>query len=344
MERRIFGRTGVSVSKQCLGAMMFGSMGNTDDAECVSMIHTALDAGINFIDTADGYSGGHSEEVVGEALKGRRDDVVLATKVFFPMDAEPNHMGGSRRWIIQEVENSLRRLQTDHIDLYQLHRVDPNTDLEDTLSAMDQLVRDGKIRYVGMSATPAEWIVEAQRISDDRNVARVRGEQSIYNILNRGIESGVLPTCQRYGIGVLTYAPLNGGWLTGKYKPEAEVDPDSRAGRGGGRYGDRYNIERAVGTGKIAAVEALEAVAKDSGIPLTHLATAFVTEHPAVTSVIIGPRTPEQLADSLAGADVSLDADVLDAIDDIVPIGRDLDPADTLRPDPGLSRSARRRG
>lgn len=345
MERRIFGATGMSVSAQCLGAMMFGGMGNTDDDECVAMVHRAIDGGINFIDTADGYSAGHSEEVVGRALEGRRDDVILATKVFFPMGSDPNQGGGSRRWIIQEVENSLRRLRTDWIDVYQLHRRDPNTDLEESLSAMDQLVRDGKVRYVGMSASEGASIAEARHVTDRRNLTHVRSEQSLYNIFNRGIERSVLPLCERYGIGTMIYGPLNGGWLTGKYKRGQPIPEDSRAKRSGSnpRYGSRWDMERAANQSKFDALEQLEQLAGEAGIPMSHLAMAFVAEHPAVSSAIIGPRTPAQLEDALAASEVQLSADVLDRIDEIMPVATDLDPMDTTRVEPHLSRSRRRR-
>jgi aryl-alcohol dehydrogenase-like predicted oxidoreductase len=343
METRIYGQTGVTVSKYCLGAMMFGPMGNTDHDECIGMVHTALDAGVNFIDTADAYSRGESEEVVGKALKGRRDDVVLATKAFIPMSDDPNHSGGSRRWLIRAVEDSLRRLDTDYIDLYQLHRRDTTLDLDESLSALDQLQRDGKIRYAGMSATPAEWIVEARHISDLRGHVRVRSEQVLYNIFSRGIERDVLPTCDRYGIGVMTYGPLNGGWLTGKYTRDQPAPEDSRAVRLGGAQGDRWNPERAANQTKLDLVDQLRELSDQAGLPMTHVAHAWAAEHPAVSSVIIGPRTPAQLDDALASADVQLDADLLDALDQMVPPGTNVDTVDTARPEPQLSRRVRRR-
>ncbi len=215
MEHRILGRTGVSVSKLCLGAMMFGAWGNPDHEESIRIIHSALDAGINFVDTADVYSAGESEEIVGKALKGRRDDVVLATKVHFPMGDEPNHRGNSRRWIVAEVENSLRRLQTDWIDLYQIHRPEPDTDIDETLGALSDLVHQGKIRYFGHSTFPASEIVEAQWTAERRGRERFRCEQPPYSMLTRAIEYDVLPTCQRYGMGVIPWSPLAGGWLSG---------------------------------------------------------------------------------------------------------------------------------
>src|SRR6201988_2786000 len=202
MQLRTLGRTGIRGSPLCLGAMMFGSWGNPDHDDCVRMVHAALDAGLNFIDTADVYSAGESEEIVGKALKGRRDDVVLATKAHSPMGEDPNMRGNSRRWIVREVESSLRRLQTDYIDLYQMHRPDPDTDIDETLSALSDLVRSGKVRAIGSSTFPAEQIVEAQWVADRRGHERFRCEQPPYSILVRGIEAAVLPACQRYGMGV----------------------------------------------------------------------------------------------------------------------------------------------
>jgi len=342
METRTFGATGVVVSKYCLGAMMFGAMGNTDHDECIDMIHRSLDAGVNFIDTADAYSMGESERVVGKALAGRRDDVVLATKAFIPMSDDPNHMGGSRRWLIRAVEDSLRRLDTDHIDLFQLHRRDARLDLDESLGALDQLVRDGKIRYAGMSATPAEWIVEARHISDQRGHVRVRSEQCLYNLFNREVERSVLPTCDRLGIGVMIYSPLNGGFLTGKYRHDVEVPDDARAARMP-HNAARWDRERAGTQTKLDMVEELLGLADEAGMPLSHLATAWAAEHPAVSSVIIGPRTPEQLDDALASAEVRLDESLLDALDELLPPGRDIDTVDTARPEPDMASHARRR-
>lgn len=342
MELRAFGRTGVQVSQVCLGAMMFGAMGNTDVDECVTMVHRALDAGVNMVDTADGYSRGESEEIVGRALAGRRDDVVLATKVYFPMGADPNLRGGSRRWITRAVEHSLRRLGTDHIDLYQLHRRDHTTDLEESLGAMSDLVRAGKVRMIGMSASPPEQIVEARWLAEQRRLVQVRSEQSIYNIFNRGIEGGVLPACQRYGIGVMVYGPLNGGWLTGKYRRGEATPADSRGGRA--TFGrERFDPELPGNRRKLELLDELRVLAEEAGLSLTHLAYGFAAEHPGVATVIIGPRTPAQLSDALAGAQVRLPADVLDRIDQLVPPATDVSRADTVRPEPHLEPSARRR-
>ncbi|KIF73619.1 aldo/keto reductase [Streptomyces sp. 150FB] len=335
MKRRILGGTGMSVSEVALGTMMFGAMGNTDHDESVRMIHTALDAGVNFVDTADIYSGGESEEILGKALKGRRDDVVLATKFGWPSGSEPNHRGGSPRWIVQAVENSLRRLGTDHIDVYQMHRPDPDTDIDETLSALSDLVRAGKVRAIGSSATPAELIVEARWTAERRGHHRFRTEQPPYSILLRGIESGVLPTAQRHGIGVLTYGPLSSGWLSGR------ADPAS--GRRATLGAQMFDLSIPGNRTKLAAVKALTELANEAGMPLTHLATAFVKAHPAVTSVIIGPRRPEHLADLLAGAEVELSEDVLDRIDEIVPPGTNLNQDDIYYTPPALGDKRLRR-
>ncbi len=320
MERRTLGGTGMSVSSTCLGTMMFGMMGNTDHDESVRMIHTALDAGVNFLDTADVYSMGESEQIVAKALKGRRDDVVLATKFGMPISPDPNRMGGSRRWIEQAVEASLRRLEVDHIDLYQFHRYDPTTDLEETLAALTDLVRAGKIRAFGCSTFAPERIVEAHWTSERFGLLRFRTEQPRYSILSREIEGAVLPVAQRYGMGVLSYGPLSAGWLSGR----ADVTGSHRSAQAP----QSFDLSIAGNQAKLEATQALTALAAEAGMPLTHLATAFVRAHPAITSVIIGPRTPEQLDDLLAGADVVLSGDVLDRIDEIVPPGTDLNPAD----------------
>ncbi|MEV6610350.1 aldo/keto reductase [Kutzneria sp. NPDC051319] len=316
MEYRKLGRTGIDVSAYCLGTMMFGQMGNPDHEESIRVIHRALDAGVNFVDTADGYSFGESEEIVGKALKGRRDDVVLATKVFYPMDDKPNHGGTSRRWIVREVENSLRRLQTDHIDLYQIHRPNPDTDIEETLSALTDLVRGGKVRAIGSSTFPASGIVEAQWAAERRGYERFRTEQPPYSILNRSIEREVLPTIQRYGMGTLVWSPLGQGMLTGRYR-KGQHQQTHR----GSLMPQHFEDER-----RLEVVEQLAAVADKAGLPMTHLAMAFAINHPAVTSAIIGPRTMAQLDDVLAGADVRLDDEILDRIDEIAPPGADVSP------------------
>jgi aryl-alcohol dehydrogenase-like predicted oxidoreductase len=343
MEHRPLGRTGVSVSKLCLGAMMFGAWGEPDHDASVRIIHAALDAGINFIDTADVYSARESEEIVGKALKGRRDDVVLATKLYMPVgeDADPNHRGTSRRWVIQEVENSLRRLGTDWIDLYQVHRPSPETDLEETLGALSDLVHQGKVRYLGHSTYPASLIVEAQWTARDRHLQRFVTEQPPYSILTRGIESDVLPTCARYGMGVIPWSPLQGGWLSGRYRKDAEVTGPTSAARR--RLTNRYDMSLPANQRKLDAAELLAQLADEAGLTLIQLALAFVLNHPAITAPIIGPRTMEHLDSQLAAADVVLTEDVLDRIDEIVPPGITVNPADGGWQNPALEPAARRR-
>jgi aryl-alcohol dehydrogenase-like predicted oxidoreductase len=338
MEMRTLGTTGVQVSEHCLGAMMFGKWGNPDHDDCVRIAHRAFDAGINFVDTADVYSAGESEEIVGKVIAGRRDDVVLATKVMAPMGESPNTRGNSRRWIQHEVENSLRRLGTEWIDLYQVHRPDETADIDDTLGALSDLVHQGKVRYAGSSTFPAEYIVEAQWVAEHRGRERFRCEQPPYSILVREIERAVLPTCQRYGMGVIPWSPLAGGYLSGRYRKGGDIPAGSRLAN---RSFDDPRA-RAVHEQRLDAVEELLKVAADAGVSLTHLAMAFVLAHPAVTSAIIGPRTMEQLDDLLAGVDVRLDADVLDRIDEIVPPGTRISDADPWQPR-ALSRSERRR-
>ena len=322
---RTLGGTGIKVSPYCLGAMMFGAWGNPDHEESIRIIHAALDGGINFIDTADVYSAGESEEIVGQALRGRRDDVVLATKAHGRDGQDANMAGNSRRWIVREVENSLRRLQTDYIDLYQMHRPDPDTDIDETLSALSDLVHSGKVRAIGSSTFPAEQIVEAQWVADRRGYVRFRCEQPPYSILVRGIEAAVLPTCEKYGMGVIAWSPLAGGWLTGRIRQDTGVDMTTGRAR---RLPHRFDPALAGNQAKLAAVEELIKIAADAGCSLTHMALAFVVGNPAVTAAIIGPRTMGQLTDLLAGATVTLDDDVLDRIDQIVPPGATLNPAD----------------
>jgi aryl-alcohol dehydrogenase-like predicted oxidoreductase len=342
MEHRQLARTGVSVSKLCLGAMMFGAWGNPDHDDSIRIIHRALDAGITFIDTADVYSQGESEEIVGKALAGgKRDDVVLATKFWGQMDEDPNHRGASRRWIIQEVENSLRRLGTDWIDLYQVHRYEPDTDIEETLGALTDLVRQGKIRYVGSSTFPASAIVEAQWTARDRGLQRYATEQPPYSILVRGIEADVLPTCQRYGMGVVPWSPLAGGWLTGRYRRNADVPTPTSAARQ--RLADRYDLSRPENQRKLDAADELAKLAEEVGISLIEMAIAFVANHPAVTAPIIGPRTIEQLESQLPAAETKLSDDVLDRIDEIVPPGVNINSADGGWQSPALEAAARRR-
>jgi aryl-alcohol dehydrogenase-like predicted oxidoreductase len=317
---RPLGRTGVSVSSFCLGAMMFGSAGNSDRDECRRILDAALDAGINFVDTADMYSNGESEEIVGELLRGRREELILATKFHFQMGEGRNRSGNSRRWIIRAVDDSLRRLQTDWIDLYQVHRPDPSTDIEETLSALNDLVSAGKIRSFGCSTFPAEQIVEAHWAAARLRLASFRTEQSPYSLLARGIESSLLPVCERYGMGVLTWSPLAGGFLSGNYRADRPVDLSSgRAALQPERF-DPAVPENAV---KLALADRLATLARDVGTTLPSLALAFPLTHPAVTSVIIGPRTLDQLHATLAAAELTLDDAALDRIDQIVPPGVD---------------------
>jgi aryl-alcohol dehydrogenase-like predicted oxidoreductase len=344
MEHRPLGRTGVSVSKLCLGAMMFGAWGERDHDESIRIIQAALDAGLNFIDTADVYSAGESEEIVGKALAGgRRDEVVLATKLVMPVgdDTDPNRRGTSRRWIIQAVENSLRRLGTDWIDLYQVHRPTPETDLDETLGALTDLVHQGKVRYIGHSTYPASLIVEAQWTARDRRLQRFVTEQPPYSILTRGIEADVLPTCRRYGIGVIPWSPLQGGWLSGRYRKGTDVAGPVSAARQ--RLANRYDLSMPENQRKLDAAERLAQLAEETGITLIQLAIAFVLNHPAVTAPIIGPRTMDHLESQLAAADVVLDDAVLDRIDEIVPPGTNLNPSDSGLQSPDLAPAGRRR-
>lgn len=339
MEHRVLGRTGIRVSPLCLGTMMFGAWGNHDEEECVRMVHAALDAGVNFVDTADVYAFGQSEEILGRALAGRRDDVVLATKFHNPMGEDPNRRGNSRRWIMQAVDDSLRRLRTDWIDLYQVHRPDPDTDIDETLGALSDLVHHGKVRAIGTSTFPAAELVEAQWVAERRGHERFTTEQPPYSIFARGVETDVLPACARHDIGVIVWSPLNGGWLTGKYRRGTEPPPGSRAVR----EPDHFDFGDPVREHKLDLVEALTGLAADAGLSLTHLAQAWVLAHPAVCSAIIGPRTPAQLADVLGAAGVVLDDDVLDCIDELVPPGTTLNPSDAGHVPAGLELAARRR-
>jgi aryl-alcohol dehydrogenase-like predicted oxidoreductase len=340
MRMRTLGGTGIKVSPYCLGAMMFGAWGNPDHDDSIRIIHAALDGGINFVDTADVYSAGESEEIVGQALRGRRDDVVLATKAHGAMGEDVNMRGNSRRWIVREVENSLRRLQTDYVDLYQIHRPDPDTDIDETLSALSDLVHSGKVRAIGSSTFPAEQIVEAQWVAQARGHVRFRCEQPPYSIFVRGIERSVLPTCEKYGMGVIAWSPLAGGWLSGRYRKDTGVDMTTGRAR---RLPQRFDPSLPGNAAKLDAVEELIKIAADAGCSLTHLATAFVVAHPGVTSAIIGPRTMDQLTDLLAGADVTLDEEILDRIDQIVPPGVTLNVSDDGWQPPALTDPALRR-
>jgi len=350
MEYRSLGRTGMHVSPLCLGAMMFGAWGEPDHDESIRIINRALDAGINFIDTADVYSQGESEVIVGKALaNGKRDEVILATKVHGQMgvhvDApvgtkgDPNTRGNSRRWIIREVEDSLRRLNTDWIDLYQIHRPDEDTDDEETLAALTDLRRQGKIRAFGSSTYPAYRIVEAQWTAERRGLGRYMTEQPPYSILVRGIEADVLPATENYGMGVIPWSPLAGGWLSGRYRTGEEAPESSRSNR----MPWRFDLSTPENQRKLAAADALAKLADEAGMSLVHLAIAFVMRHPAVTAPIIGPRTMDQLESQLGAVDVKLTWELLDRIDEIVPPGVTINPADLGYLPPSLTDPAERR-
>jgi aryl-alcohol dehydrogenase (NADP+) len=343
MRYRNLGRTGVEVSTQCLGTMMFGDMGNKDHDDCIRIIHAALDAGINFIDTADIYSQGESEQIVGKAIKGRREDLVIATKFFNPIGPERNHRGGSRRWIMAEVEHSLRRLETDYLDLYQIHRWDWSTDIDETLGALSDLVHQGKVRYLGSSVFAPEQIVEAQWVAERRGRERFVCEQPQYSIFARSIEESVLPTCQRYGMGAICWSPLAGGWLAGKYRRGNEPAAGSRYAEGSlwtRHYGSGIDIEA---DPRFDLFEGLEAVATEAGLTITQLGLGFTDADPGISSTIIGPRTMDQLEGNLAAADVVLDAATIDAIDAICPPGLDAPGIVHHVPNPSLADPALRR-
>lgn len=320
MEQHTLGGSGIVVGDIAFGAMNFGFPGGPTDEQAVSMVRRALDAGVTLIDTADVYSNGESERLVGLAIAGVRDEVVLATKFGLPMGEHPNQGGGSRLWIKRAVEDSLRRLGTDHIDLYQMHRPDYGTDLDETLSALSDLVREGKVRAIGSSTFPAELIVAARWASEQGGHRHLVTEQPRYSIFNRRPEAHVFPALQRFGMGALTYAPLASGWLSGRTDPTG--------GQRAQMEGHVFDVDSPANQAKVLAIRELNELADDAGLPMTHLALGFVRAHPAVSAVLIGPRTPEQLDDLLASADVVLDDAVLDRIDEIVEPGRDLNPAD----------------
>ncbi len=338
MQYRTLGRTGVEVSSLALGTMNFGAIGQTTQDDATAIVDAALEAGINLIDTADRYSDGESEEMVGRAIAGRRDDIVLATKVYSPMGTERNHRGTSRRWIITELDNSLRRLGVDHVDLYQIHRWDPTTSDDETLSVLTDLQRAGKIRYFGSSTFPAYRIVQAQWASRENHLGRYVTEQPSYSILQRGIETHVLPVTEEYGLGVLAWSPLATGWLSGAIREGREMTTNRSKS-----MPQRFDLSAPAGRARMDAVERLATVADEAGLTLIQLALGFVTAHPAVTSAIIGPRTLDHLHSQLAGADTVLSADVLDAIDAIVAPGVDLAAEEKFDTPPSLLDPSRRR-
>lgn len=344
MQYRTLGGTGIEVSVLCLGTMMFGEWGNQDEAECRRMVNLALEAGVNVVDTADVYAHGQSEEILGRALAGRRDSVVLATKGHNPMPgdrADRNRWGNSRVWITRAVEASLKRLGTDYLDLYQIHRPDPRTDLDETLGVLSDLVRQGKIRAIGTSSFPAEQLVQSQWVAQERHRERFTTEQLSYSILARHGEHAVLPVAQQHRLGVLVWSPLNGGWLTGKYRAGQEAAGDSRARRLGGEHFDYSKDD--MRARKLSAVEELVTIAEDAGLSLIHLALGFALAHPAVTTALMGPRTPQQLIDQLGAGDVVLSAQTLDRIDAVVSPGTTINPGDVGYESPALSDTALRR-
>jgi 1-deoxyxylulose-5-phosphate synthase len=312
MEYRTLGRTGVKVSPLCLGAMNFG--GPTSEEDSIRIVHAALDAGINFVDTANVYTGGASERITGKALAGRRDKVVLATKFWNKMGDGPNDSGGSRFHIMQACEDSLRRLNTDHIDLYQIHRPDLNLPQDETLRALDDLVRQGKVRYVGTSTFPAWMIVESIHISEKAGLNRYVSEQPPYNLLDRRIENEVVPVCQRYGLAILPWSPLGGGVLAGKYPPNQQPPDGSRLAT------LTFYKERISDRAREVAHE-MGQVAAAVGLTLPQLATLWVKDQPGITAPIIGPRTMEHLETALSILDKTLSADVAARLDELNPPG-----------------------
>ncbi|MBN8830582.1 MAG: aldo/keto reductase [Sphingomonadales bacterium] len=343
MELRTLGGTGMRVSPLCLGTMMFGAIGNRDHDECVRTIHRALDAGINFIDTADGYSRGESEEIIGKAIRGaRRDRLIIATKFYATMGDDPNMRGASRRWMVRAVEDSLRRLGTDHIDLYQLHRWDDDTDLEETLFTLTNLVREGKIREFGCSSFPADRIVESHWIAEKRGTQRFRCNQPAYSIFNREIERFILPACQRYGMGTISFSPLDGGYLSGRYRTPEDLTGENRFAYFGRLTGRAFDPHAEAIRRKLDLVVELTKIAEELGVTLAQMAVAFVIQHPGVTAAIIGPRTLDHLESLLPAVDVRLTAEALDRIDGLVPPGTTLNPINDMPT--GTAKAALRRG
>ncbi|MDO8143809.1 aldo/keto reductase [Isoptericola sp. 178] len=338
MQYRTLGHTGIQVSSLALGTMNFGKIGGTTQAEVDTLVGTALDAGINLVDTADVYSAGESEELLGKALVGRRDDVVLATKAGLPMGDGPGQRGASRRWLTTALDASLRRLGVDHVDLFQIHRWDPATSDEETLAALSDLQRAGKIRHFGTSTYPAYRMVQAQWAAAEAKLGRFVTEQPSYSLLQRGVERDVLPVAQQYGLGVMVWSPLASGWLSGAVRRDQEVTTHRAA-----FMPQRFDLADRANQARMDAVEQLAAVAEEAGLSLVQLALGFVTAHPGVTSALIGPRTPDHLASQLAAAETVLTAEMLDAIDAIVPPGTDLAAHEKNDAPPALQDAALRR-
>lgn len=318
MEYRSLGRTGVKVSELCLGCMMFG--GRTEEADSLGIIDRAIDAGINFLDTANVYSRGRSEEVVGRALKrnGKRDSIVLATKVHGRMDDDdPNAAGNHRRHIIEQCEASLRRLQTDHIDLYQIHRPDSQIPIDETLRALDDLIRAGKVLYAGTSTFAAWQVVESLWASKELGLNRFVTEQPPYHLLDRRIERELIPVARTYGLALIPWSPLAGGFLTGKYRRGEQSPEDSRYGLEPRRLGRNHFVEEA-----FDVLDVVEAIAKEKGCTPGQVALAWCKDQPDITSPIIGPRTMEQLEDNLGAVEVEITDDDRGRLDEVAPPGR----------------------
>lgn len=333
MERTRLGARGPAISRFGLGTMSL--LTSQDRTAAAALIHQAIERGINLIDTADVYDNGAVEEALGDALRGRRHEIVLATKVGLPMNGDRERSGGSKRWITRAVDDSLKRLRTDYIDLYQLHRPDPATPAAETVEAFDGLVRAGKIRFAGSSVFPPEMIVEFQWEAERQKALPFVSEQAPYSILVRGIEAGTLPVCRKYGIGTLVWSPLNGGWLTGKYR-RGEPAPDGSRAASGNPF-VRADDER-----KLTCVEALAPLAAAAGLSLSQMSLAWTLAHPGVSAVLLGPRTPGQLDQLLQADGIVLPPDLLDAIDTVVAPGVNVDPRNAGWVSPGLHRDQRR--
>jgi len=316
MDYRQLGRSGVRVSPLCLGCWNFGEP--TDEATAIRLIHKALDAGINFLDTANMYNAGRSEEIVGKALAGKRDNVILATKAFGRVGQGPNDWGISRFHLMREVEKSLRRLATDWIDLYQMHRPDDTTPIDETLSALTDLVRQGKVRYLGLSTFPAWQIVESLWVSERYGYERFICEQPPYSIFDRKIEREVLPVCKRYGLGVIPWSPLEGGWLAGRYQRGQPAPQGSRAER------HKWDLASEKSLRRFDALDQLAPLAKECGHTLSQFALNWTLANPVITAPIIGPRTEEHLDDSLGALGWSIPQEILQKVDEIVPPGGEL--------------------